>query len=103
MAINEDYDVEIEEYQKVKREIKKKDGEILVFYTQRAWLNVGRRNDIEFSIPLTESAPPFPIGKYRFVKRNCLFTVSEYGNLQISREILYANVEFPLVIIPKDK
>jgi hypothetical protein len=98
MAINDDYDIEIEDAEKVRREITNREtGNVLVFYSQKAWLNVGRRNDIEFSIPLSESSKPFPVGRYKFSKRNVLFSVNEYGSLQIARDVLYASVEFPIL------
>ena len=109
MAINDDYDIEIEDAQKVRREITNRDtGNVLVFYSQKAWLNVGRRNDIEFSIPLSESSKPFLPGRYKFSKRNILFGVNQYGSLEISREVAYASVEFPIVpvvasFIPEQK
>jgi hypothetical protein len=98
--MDKDYDIEIEDAEKIRREIKNNEtGKVNIFYTQKAWLNVGRRNDVEFNIPLSESARAFPVGRYRFTRRNGLFSVNEYGNLQVSREITYASIDFPIVPI----
>lgn len=100
---DKDYDIEIEDELKHCREGRNKAGEIFKTYYQTGSLNIGRKNDIEFNVPLAESQPPFRRGLYRFKGRNTLFGTSEYGNLQIKKEYQYGSEMFPIELIEEEK
>lgn len=91
MAINEEYDVEIDDETKYSRVVGER-----TFYYQLAYLNKGKRNDLEFQIPLSQAQMPFRSGRYKWSKRNTLFSVNQYGNLEIDRDFSYAALEFPI-------
>lgn len=92
---DKNYDVEIDDETKYKRVV----GERTFFY-QVAYLNKGKRNDLEFQIPLSQEQLPFRTGRYNWAGRNSLFQISKYNNLEIDRDINYAAIDFPIVPVP---
>lgn len=99
---DKDYDIEIEEEIKHSREgVSSKTGEPFKLYYQNAYLNIGRKNDIEIHIPLAQTQTPFIKGYYKFKGKNALLTANEYRNIQIKREYAYGSEMFPIELVEK--
>lgn len=97
-----DYDVEVVETEVIMQRFRdREDGTPGgVSYYQNAYLNKGKKNDVEFRIPCTaeqfKNQDGYSAGFYVWTSRNILFDISKYGVPEYSKEIQYGNRLFPI-------